>query len=211
VTPTAAAPSVSVERILDNLGSLPARSSTPVLVMTVGLPGSGKSTFSRYLAPRIDAVILESDVLRRLFFVTPTHRPAESRLLFRNLHRAAYRLLRDGVSVIIDATNLKESDREPVYELADATGARLLVVNLTAPLSIIEARLDRRLTLPDADDHSDAGIDVYHRMASNVEPLRRAHLTIDTSDPAAFEAAVESIAVEHRQVPAGGGRTGDRT
>ena len=210
MTSTTNARPAGAERILASLGPLPPASNQPGLVLTVGLPGSGKSTFARRLAPQIDAVILESDVLRRLLAGQPAHTAAENRLLFRALHRAAYALLKRGVSVIIDATSLKESDRIPVYELAEAAGARLTVANLTAPFNVIEERLSRRLTAPDPDDHSDADIGVYRLMAPRAEALQRNHITIDTSDQAALAAAIDSIAVELRQVPATGGGTGGR-
>jgi predicted kinase len=176
----------------------------------VGLPGSGKSTFARRLGLQIDAVILQSDVLRRLLFGEPTHKPGESKVLFRAMHRAAYDLLSRGVSVIIDATSLSESDRIPVYELADAARVRLVIVSLMAPFNVIEERLGRRFTDRDSDDHSDAGIDVYHLMASRVEPISREAIYIDTSDAAALEAAIARIAADFKQVPAARGRTGGR-
>jgi predicted kinase len=179
-------------------------------VLTVGLPGSGKSTFARRLAPRIDAVILESDVLRRLLFGEPTYGPGESRLLFRAMHRAAYDLLRRGIAVIIDATSLTESDRQPVHELAEAARVRLVVVHLRAPFDVIEERLQRRMTTPDPDDHSKADISVYHLMAAREEPFQAGAMQIDTSDASALEAAIERIVTDLRKTPAVNRRLGGR-
>jgi predicted kinase len=164
----------------------------PVLIiMLVGLPGSGKSTFARRLAPRIGAVVLESDVNRRLLFGTPSHSAAESRALFRTIHAAARTLLERGYPVIIDATNLKESARRPVIALADSLGIRLFIVQLEAPDPVVRERLVHRGALPDG--HLAAGVEVYEQMAETSQPLLHDHWRIDTSDPEAYEQALDAL------------------
>jgi predicted kinase len=156
--------------------------TAPVLILTIGLPGSGKSTFCRRLAPLIDAVILESDALRRLLFKEPTYTPTESRRLFDALHAAARELLTQGRNVIIDATSVKESDRQPVYEVADEAGARLIQLSFSAPSAVIEQRLSSRMETPAAEDNSSAGQGVYRRMVAIAEAPQREYWNVDTSD-----------------------------
>lgn len=181
------------QRILHSLGPLPASTDPPTLVLTAGLPGSGKSTFVRRLAPAIGATILESDALRRLLYERPQHGATESRRLFGAIYGATRRLLSAGVSVVIDATNLRESERLPAYEIAAATGARLAVLYFTAPEAVVTERLERRLADTERLDASTAGIEVYYRMADREEPPARRHWRIDTSDPEAVEAALRAV------------------
>jgi predicted kinase len=164
-----------------------------VLVLTIGLPGSGKSTFARRLAPLIDAVVLESDALRALLFGHPSFSPAESRRLFAALHEAAARLLRTGRNVIVDATSLQASDRKPAVELARQTGARLLQLRLTAPEPVIVQRLAQRARTSVTAAGSSADISVYRRMAATAGPPGRDEWIIDTSSAAELEAALHRV------------------
>lgn len=162
----------------------------PVLVMTVGLPGTGKSTFARRLAREIDAAVLESDTLRSILSPNPTVSTKESRQLFAAIHVAAGELLRRDCSVIIDATSIKEAHRQPIYDVAAATGARLVIVRLTASEATITARLARReREAGPGGEHSVAGLAVYRRMRRQEQPLLREHWQVDTSEPATAEEA----------------------
>jgi predicted kinase len=170
-----------------------ATNDAPVLILTIGLPGSGKSTFARRLAPQIDAVILESDALRRLLFDTPAYSRSESRQLFAALHHAARELLLAGRNVIIDATSIRDSDRRPAYDVAQQTGARLLLLSFTAPEDVIEHRLGQRLVSPDPQEASSAGLRVYRRMAARLQTPLSEHWNIDTSNTAEVEAALSRV------------------
>jgi len=195
----------TLSRVLESIDvAAAARSRTPCLVLTVGLPGSGKSTFSRRLAAELGAVVLESDALRRLLFCTPSHSAEESRRLFAAIHEAARILLSRGISVIIDATSLKDSDRRPVYALAAETGSFLQVLHFSAPEEVIRRRLQRR-EAGGSGDSSSAGYEVYLRLAATMEPPVRVDWRIDTSDEEASRAALEGVVAACRQ--AAGSRT----
>jgi predicted kinase len=183
-----------VERILAEVGPFPPPRPRPALVMTAGLPGSGKSRFCRRLRRRTGAVILESDALRRALFGEPDHSQSESQRLFAAIHAAIEGLLRAGVHTIFDATNLAEWQREPVYAIAQRTGARLILVWLEAPRAVVRGRLADRRRRVDPQDSSTAGPAVYQRMRGRVEEIRRPHRVVDTSQ--GTQEVVEAIAEE---------------
>jgi predicted kinase len=178
-----------VATILDSL-NLPAEAAARTsLVVCVGLPGTGKSTFARRLAAETGAIILESDALRRRLAGTPTFSPSESLRLFRAVHEAAQRLLGRGYSVIVDATSLRERDRTPLYEIAASTGASLIVLRFEAPGAIVEARLDAREML----DASSADMAVYNQLRHFDEDLLHEHLLVDTSDSVATDSTLRVV------------------
>ena len=166
-----------VDEILRSLRPAGPPRSSPALVVVSGLPGTGKSSFCRDLRHRTGAVILESDSLRKLLFPRPSYSWQESRRLFDAIHAAIERLLQGGVSAILDATNLVERHREPLYEIAEIAGARLVLVEVTAPPEVVVSRLASRSGVSDAD------VAVYQRMRRSAEEIGREHFVVDTSQP----------------------------
>lgn len=190
------------ESLYQGLGDLPTPPEHPALVLLSGLPGSGKSHFCRELvkaAPSL--VVLESDALRAILFSEPTHGQSENARLFPALHRLLERLLRNGHHVVVDATNLRRRNRRMLYDIAVRVGAPLLIVETTAPEDVIRQRLSRReadiATASRADDISTAGNDVYDRMIPSAQPIRRDHITVDTSQD--ITPAVQRVAAELRR------------
>lgn len=179
----------------------------PPLVLMVGLPASGKSSFSRRLAPLIDAVVLESDRLRALLFDQPTHLPAESHQLFSAMSTVAGLLLSERVGVILDATNLTEAERQPAYAIADHHELQLIIVSCYAPPEEIARRLEARGAGLDPDDHSDADIEVYRRMARRSQQISRERWLLDTSQEAET-AEVLNLITEISKVTAAGSAGG---
>lgn len=181
MTPVSARTRADADRLRESLGRLPEPMVNPPFVAVSGLPGSGKSYFCRHLALRMPFVILQSDVLRRVLFPTPQHTPAESARLFRAVRFLIAELLKKGEPVILDATNLSEHHRELLYHIADTSGAKLIMIRVMAPASVIKQRLEGRSRGVDPEDRSDADWEVYRKMKLGVDRIRRQHLVADTS------------------------------
>jgi hypothetical protein len=152
-----------------------------VLVVLSGLPGTGKSTFARRLTERLPLLVLETDALRKALVDEPRHTRGESARLFAACHQLIQDLLTQGVPVLFDATNLQESHREPLYRIAELTGAKVILVYTTAPTEVVRERLQRRQQGKAPQDNSQADWRVYQRMRLSVDPIRREHFVADTS------------------------------
>jgi predicted kinase len=182
----------SVRRLRDSLGELPEAVVRPSLVMVSGLPGTGKSYFCRKLAERTPLVVLESDHLRKVLFGSPCHDREENACLFDSIHKLVTELLKRGITLALDATNLGEHHRESLYHIAEQTGAKLIVVRVCAAPEVVYQRLQGRARVADPSDNSDAGWAVYQKMRPSAERIRRNHFKVDTSKDIA--PAVEKIA-----------------
>jgi len=178
-------------KIEEYIQPLPPPRTSPALVVLSGLPGSGKSYFCHCLASRYPMARLESDALRKALFGQPTYSPEESRRLFSASHLVLSRLLARGIAAILDATNLREVHRRQVYRIADKHEAKLILVHLQAPPTVVHKRLEARVKGLHSHDLSDAGPEVYERMQHDIEPIRRPHISVDTS--ADIEPAIAAI------------------
>lgn len=82
------------------------------LIMMVGLPGSGKTTYAKHLASTSrNVVIHSSDAIRKEIYGTEKEQGDPERV-FNLLHKRAAIDLRCGKDVIYDATNIKSDDRK---------------------------------------------------------------------------------------------------
>ncbi len=180
--------------LLDDDG-LPPPSRCRVVVVLMGLPGSGKSHFGRLLAARRGAVVVASDALRRRLFVAPSYARSETRTVFAIAHAMTRMLLAEGRTVIFDATNLRERDRGPLYALAREAEAGLVLVRVTAPEPVIHERLAGRLARVAPEDASDADLRVYEVMRERFEEPSRPYLATDSSADLSAELARVAEAV----------------
>lgn len=165
-----------VTRIL--AGVAPTTQSPRTLVVLCGLPGVGKSHLAARLSAQTQAPVLESDAVRALLFKERRYTRSEHRRVFDALHAAADALLAQGSSAIVDATNLTERDRTPLYAIADRHGARLITILVTAPDETARERIQLRAM---EASNSEAGAETYEAMQWRLEGIRRAHRVIDTS------------------------------
>lgn len=153
----------------------------PVLLLLVGLPGTGKSYFAEAVRARHPVEVIRTDQVRKTLFERPTYEPRESGMVYLTCNQLVRDLLAEGHSVIFDGTNTSDSGRQRVYQVAEETGARLLVVNTTAPPAAVQQRLAARAAGAGPAYQSDASWPIYERMAPRLERIRCPHLVVDTS------------------------------
>ncbi len=170
-----------VQLLRQSLGPLPEPVVEPPFIVVSGLPGTGKSYFCRKLAERLPLAILGSDVLRKILFPAPSYSLKESSRLFHACHLLIEELLSKGIPLVLDATNLSERNREKLYHIADQMGAKLIIVRIEAPPSVVQQHLEARLEGANPEDKSEADWKVYQRMRKSVQRIPRQHLAVDTS------------------------------
>jgi predicted kinase len=180
----------------------------PLLVVTHGLSGSGKTTITDELVARLPALRVRSDVERkRLHGLAANARtgsavgaglygPAASRATYAALGEVADRALRHGFDVIADATFLRGRERALFQQIAAAHGARFAMLECTASERELRRRIEARAA--GGRDASEANLAVLERQLAEREPLapweRRACVSVDTEQGVPHEEIVRALA-----------------
>ena len=147
-----------------------------MIVLVCGLPGVGKTTFSKKLAPLIDAVVLSTDKIRKEIISNPTYQPEERALIYDVMVLLAKYLQQAGRNCILDATFNQEDSRNQVKNKLKVSEDQFFIVECNCPEKIIFSRLKNR-----KEDYSDADVLVYQKMKKIYEPVKGKHITVDTS------------------------------
>ena len=136
----------------------------PLLVITVGLVGTGKSTIARALAKRLGFSVISSDITRKKLAGVPlTERHYEgfsggiytaefTRRTYDAVFTEAKEILESGGSVILDASFIKRGERLKAMDLADITGADFVMIETVLPEDIIRERLAERRAASSVSD-----------------------------------------------------------
>ncbi len=129
----------------------------PVLFITSGLTGSGKSTLSMALARRTGATVISSDIVRKKLAAIPVneHRfeepdggiytPEFSRRTYDALFSSASSILAEGDHVILDASFIKSEERRRAQKTAQETGADYFIIECKLDPENTRRRLSQRL------------------------------------------------------------------
>lgn len=128
------------------------------VVVLIGLPGSGKSTW----AATQGAAALSSDAIRVLLVDDATIQTIHSRVFETLRYLLHQRLALGRPLTFIDATNLRPDERRPYIAIARAFGARPEAAFFDIPLEICRERNARR--------HRIVPEDAMELMASRLVP-----------------------------------------
>ena len=150
----------------------------PRLLITHGLPGSGKSFLSQQLLEGAGAVRIRSDVERkRLFGLAPLdasrsqdiYGAAATQRTYATLRSLARSALQGGWPTIVDAAFLRRDERAQFRALADELAVPFTILDCQAPMALLRERVGAREQR--RDDASEAGVAVLEQLSAQREPL----------------------------------------
>jgi uncharacterized protein len=176
-----------------------ARGSDARLMITHGLPGSGKTFVSQGILETAGAIRARSDVERkRLFGLGPLDSSRElgpigiydastTARTYARLHEIARLALAAGWPVVIDAAFLRRAERARFAGLAAELGVPFSIAECRAPWSLLRQRIALRQAR--GVDASEADLAVLERLRGADDPLdaseSRAALVADAASPVA--------------------------
>jgi predicted kinase len=168
------------------------------LIITHGLPGSGKTLFSQLALQQLGAIRIRSDVERKRIFgldklessrlhAMNIYSPQATGKTYARLLELARGILKAGFPVIVDAAFLKSEERESFRRLAESLSLPYAIASLHADDVTLRERLRLR-----RNDASEADVAVLEKLKSAYEPLSVAEsarsadfTTAETPDSAA--------------------------
>lgn len=116
----------------------------PLLLITLGLPGSGKSALAQKLSAQFQFVKLTADAIRVAIIPQPRWDMAEHRFFFGILDTLSELLLNAGQSVILDANHNQRFVRHDKYDMAAKLHANIAVLYVHVPTDTLKARTAQR-------------------------------------------------------------------
>jgi predicted kinase len=128
------------------------------IVVLVGLPGSGKSTYLE----RAGAGGLSSDAVRKLLADDETDQTIHVHVFETIRYLLQQRIAIARPLTYIDATNLTPDERRPYIEIARAHGCEIEALFLNVPLDVCRERNARR--------HRIVPDDALEKMAAKLVP-----------------------------------------
>ncbi|HET8759679.1 MAG TPA: AAA family ATPase [Nitrospiria bacterium] len=192
-----------------DLAAGPSTSDRPVLIMTHGVSGSGKTHVAQAVVEALGAVRIRSDVERkRLAGLSPRSRAGSEPgggIYSRELTERTYARLGDlagmsldaGYPVVVDATFLKRAQRDGLRAVARSHAAPCVILAAQAPESVLRERIVARAQ--HGRDASDADLAVLDGQLRSMDPLATDEqgiaVTVDTAralDPAWLVEAIRA-------------------
>jgi hypothetical protein len=184
------------QRYLDDAYRYALRFSRPTLWVFCGLPASGKTALARQAAEDLEAVLVQSDAVRKeaggcpmarsgvMAYGAGMYRPEIRQHVYSHVLERAQTALKKGASTIVDATFAERKWRQQAQQLAVDLDSNFILVECLCR----DETLRKRLKLREFDESiSDARLQHLPFMLRHFEPVTELspeqHLRIDTDQP----------------------------
>jgi predicted kinase len=146
-----------------------------MMIIISGLPGTGKSYFASRLASKLGAAYINSDVTRKDIDAQGRYAFEDKLNVYEEMANRAGEALRNGQSVVVDATFYRKEMRQMFFTLAKLLHKNIALIQIVADEQIVIDRLR-----PPRRDR-EAGLAVYRLVKSQFEELDRDRLTIEST------------------------------
>lgn len=145
------------------------------LTIVCGLQGVGKTTVARRIAERVHATLLRTDVIRKELQISQ-YSEEEKQKVYNEMFSKAKKLLQGNKNVVLDATFIRQKNREQAQQIAEQTSVNFQIVHVVSSEKTVKRRLEERV-----GDESEAGFQQYSNSKNSFEPIIGMHIAIDNS------------------------------
>lgn len=172
----------------------------PLLLVTLGYPGSGKTYFSERLAKEYHLFHLNGDRIRLAMFENPSYSREEHDMVYAFADYLAETFLKHGVSVIYDANFNFRKSRAKARRIAQKTRAayRLIWVKTSESKAIERFNKRARLkTLRKKEIYRPIDLNNFKELRDEIQPPGKREPYIEINGHQVFKQQILSF---HRQL-----------
>ncbi|MGZ8541639.1 MAG: AAA family ATPase [Chitinophagaceae bacterium] len=146
-----------------------------MIIIVMGLPGSGKSFFATRLATAINADYISSDRQRKKMIANRTYSAKEKELVYNEMLMQMRQAIKQNRNLVLDATFHKNETRNKFKEEAGNTD-EIIFIEIVANETLVKERL--RATRED----SEADFAVHQMIQQEWQPMKQLHLTLQSTN-----------------------------
>jgi len=138
-----------------------------MIIIVIGLPGTGKTTFSKGLADHLDALHLNTDIIRDQLCLRGQYDRKTKNLIYKTMQEKAATALKEGQKVVLDGTFYKKRLRKNYIAFAKKLEKPIKWIELKATEKAIKERVQQKRT------YSEADYEVYLKVKAAFEPMHQ--------------------------------------
>lgn len=146
-----------------------------MLIIVMGLPGSGKSYFAKNLCHRLHIQYIGSDQVRKEMEAMGKYNLEDKKRIYESMRSRAEASLKERNPVLLDATFFKNDLRIPFISLAENLKIPFFQILIEAPEEIIKERVSGQR------EDSEADFEVYKKLAKEFEPPTMPYLKLTST------------------------------
>lgn len=168
--------------------------SPPLLIITMGYPGSGKTYFSRQFADQYKLPRISEDRIRYELFQNPTYSKDEAELIARIQLNQLEEIMKTGSTVIFEGSSASKSQRKRITEFASRSGYRNLVVWLQTDIATSSQRAAHRdKRNPDSKYSSSIDIATFEKLKNSLDRPDEREVSVVVSGKHAYKSQALTV------------------
>jgi len=145
-----------------------------MMVIVMGLPGSGKSYFARRLSKRLNFKYIGSDETRKDMEAMGKYNKEDKQQVYDRMEFLAEKCFQENINMVLDATFIKENLRQQFVALALTKNSAYCIIWIEAAEELIRKRISVKR------NDSEADFQVYMKLSEEFEVPKPPYLKLQS-------------------------------